>query len=212
MLEGLSPVADGVHIRFYRKALSPDGVTPPVAPVRGQRFVTAQAGASLLPRLAALTRLRRELRAKRRALPAPLRAQLDRTICAHPRPAGVSPRAGHRIVLGVRRRAVARTVDRDSAPAREAPLRSRAARLDDDLPEPEPDAPLAANFFGILELQARRQDRRAQARPRADAARRVRRPRRPRRRRARVLRPLLSASYAIACVGATEAVSVWRTS
>ena len=26
MLEGLSPVADGVHIRFYREALSLDGV------------------------------------------------------------------------------------------------------------------------------------------------------------------------------------------
>lgn len=114
--------------------------------------MTAQAGSISTAATPALKQLRRELRAKRRALPAALRAQLDRAICTHVRSLPEYRRA----------RDIALFLAFDGEPSL-APLIEAARRHGKRLYVPvlrgptmtfrelEPGAPLAANFFGILE-------------------------------------------------------------
>jgi 5-formyltetrahydrofolate cyclo-ligase len=116
--------------------------------------VTAQAGSITSTKDPALYQLRRELRAKRRAIPAARRAFVDRCIQAHIRSLAEYRRA----------RQVALFMSFDGEPSL-APLVERARRQRKRLYVPvlrgatmtfaelEPDASLAPNFFGILEPQ-----------------------------------------------------------
>ncbi len=114
--------------------------------------MTAQAG-SIIPAADPVRRqLRRELRAKRRAMPAAIRAQADRAILAHLRHLPQFRRA----------RRVALFLAFDGEPSL-APLVETARRqrkrlyvpvlrgLTMSFAELEPGATLAANFFGIME-------------------------------------------------------------
>jgi 5-formyltetrahydrofolate cyclo-ligase len=114
--------------------------------------VTAQAGSISPSADPARQRLRRELRAQRRALPSALRAQLDRTIHTHIRSLPEFRRAQH----------VALFLAFDGEPSLgsliETARRQRKRLyvpvlrgLTMTFRELEPGATLAANFFGIME-------------------------------------------------------------
>jgi 5-formyltetrahydrofolate cyclo-ligase len=114
--------------------------------------VTAQAGSISPTADPARQRLRRELRAKRRALPAALRAQLDRTIYTHIRGLPEFRRAQHVALF------LAFDGEPSLTPLIEAARRQRKRLyvpvlrgLTMTFRELEPGATLAANFFGIME-------------------------------------------------------------
>jgi len=114
--------------------------------------VTAQAGSIIPPADPARRQLRRELRAKRRAMPAAARAQADRAIYAQLRHLPEYRRA----------RSVALFLAFDGEPSLAALVASARRQrkrlyvpvlhgLTMTFAELEPDAKLTANFFGIME-------------------------------------------------------------
>ena len=133
---------------------------------------------------------------------------------AHPQPARVPPRAAHRAVHGVRRRAVARPARRRCAqtPA-QAPLRSRAARHDDDVRRARAGQPrwrrtssASWNRSSARKIDARQLDLVLTPLVGFDD-RGVRRRRRP-----RLLRSLLPLPAPSQRTGAARSCWVWRTS
>ena len=127
--------------------------------------MTAQAGSITSVSDLARRQLRRELRAKRRALPDPIRAHADRAIQTHIRSLAAFRRA--------RRVALFMPFDGEPSLAQLVELARRQRKrlyvpvlrgMTMTFAELEPDATLAPNFFGILEpklgrkIDARRLD------------------------------------------------------